>query len=131
MPKLDLTFSITAVIAVCALLSPILTAIINNRYHLKLKRIELEQLEKETHIAYKRNIFENYLKCAGMCVQHPNKDAMMKYGESYFLAYAHAPEPIRIKMTQIDRYIAQPDQNSAILELESLSKLIASLLQKL
>ena len=38
MPKIDLSFGVTAIIAICALLSPILTALLNNRHQIKIKR---------------------------------------------------------------------------------------------
>ena len=40
--KFDLTFTITAVIAVCALIAPVLTTLINNHYQVRLKQLELE-----------------------------------------------------------------------------------------
>ena len=36
MPKIDLSFGVTAIIAICALLSPILTALLNNRHQIKI-----------------------------------------------------------------------------------------------
>lgn len=36
-PEIDMSITITSVIAVAAIISPILTAIINNRYLLKMK----------------------------------------------------------------------------------------------
>ena len=40
MPKIDLSFGVTAIIAICALLSPILTALLNNRHQIKIKRMD-------------------------------------------------------------------------------------------
>lgn len=37
---------ITAIIALCAIISPMLTAIINNHYQIKLKRIEIQQAQE-------------------------------------------------------------------------------------
>ena len=89
MPRLDLSWVITTVIAVCALLSPILTAIINNHYQIKLKKLELASLETEARVTYKRNIYESYLKYAGRCVQYSDQESMKMYGEVYFLAFTY------------------------------------------
>ena len=43
MPKIELTITISVILALAAIISPIFTAIINNRYQLKLKKLELKQ----------------------------------------------------------------------------------------
>ncbi len=61
MPQIDMTITISVIVALAAIVSPILTAIINNRYQLKLKKLELKQKEYEQTVLYKRKIFENSL----------------------------------------------------------------------
>lgn len=39
--KFDLTVTISAILAICAIISPLLTAIISNRYKLSKKRMEI------------------------------------------------------------------------------------------
>lgn len=80
---------------------------------------------------YKRGIFENYLKLAGRCIQHPDADSMKLYGEAYFLAYAYAPSHIRQQMAVVDRFIAEPNIQKSVESLEQLSPLIEEYLQKL
>lgn len=43
--KFDVTWTITAIIAVSSFLSPIFVAIINNRHHAKIRKMELEHDE--------------------------------------------------------------------------------------
>ena len=50
MPEIDLTISISVILAVCAIISPIATTLINNRYQLKLKDLEYQQKEKEDSV---------------------------------------------------------------------------------
>lgn len=52
-------------ITVCALLSPALTAWINNHYLLKIKELEQKQEKLKLVILHKRELFENYLKLVG------------------------------------------------------------------
>lgn len=131
MPSLDLTFSITAIIALSAFFSPILTTLINNHYQLKIKHIEMDQLKLEKTTFYKRGIFENYLKLAGRCIQQPDIESMKLYGETYFLAYTYAPSHIRQQMAIVDRFIAEPNIQKSVESLEQLSPLIEEYLQKL
>lgn len=52
--NIDLTVTISVIIALCAIISPILVAFINNHYNLKLKKIEIAN-------TYKIKAFENYI----------------------------------------------------------------------
>jgi len=47
MPEISLSFTITAIIALCALISPIATTLLNNRHQLKIKELELKQKHYE------------------------------------------------------------------------------------
>ena len=40
--KLDLTVTITAILGIAAIISPIATALINNHHQLKLKKLEYQ-----------------------------------------------------------------------------------------
>ena len=71
MPEIDLTISISVILAVCAIISPIATTLINNRYQLKLKDLEYQQKEKESSFFYRRGVYEDYLRCTGKCIAHP------------------------------------------------------------
>lgn len=55
--KLDSTLTITTVIAICAIISPIITAIINNIHQSKIKRIEIYEVTK-------RQAFTDYVSAS-------------------------------------------------------------------
>ena len=57
MPKIDITITISVIVALCAIISPILTAFINNTHQLRLKKIDLAQKELESTVMHKRAIF--------------------------------------------------------------------------
>ena len=61
MPKIDFTISISVILALCAIVSPIFTAIINNMHQTKIKKLELKQQEYRDTIIHQRDFFENYL----------------------------------------------------------------------
>ena len=58
---IDLTITITGLLALCAIVSPIITAVINNCHDTKLKKMEFKQKERENTILYQRKVFENFL----------------------------------------------------------------------
>lgn len=118
MPKLDLTISISVIVALCAIISPILTSIINNRYQLKLKRMELSKQEYQDSILYQRNVYENYLKHAGRFIYYTDADAQKDYGEYYYSALMYAPPDIRCAMVKANNLLLENkiEDASAIVE---------------
>ena len=69
MPSIEISFTITSIIALMALISPIFVTIINNKHHLKLKQIELnnniQQQKFDTYYLDKSNAFRSFLINAG------------------------------------------------------------------
>ena len=118
MPKLDLTISISVIVALCAIISPILTSIINNRYQLKLKRMELSKQEYQDSILYQRNVYENHLKHAGRFIYYTDADAQKDYGEYYYSALMYAPPDIRCAMVKANNLLLENkiEDASAIVE---------------
>ena len=92
--KFDFTVTITAILGIAAVISPIATAIINNRYQLKVKKLELEQNHKDKTTYYVRSIFENYLRYTGKCINLMISETEGNYGEYYFLALTYSPSHI-------------------------------------
>lgn len=129
--KVDLTITVTAILGIAAIISPIATAIINNRYQLKLKKLELHQKQLENTTYYIRSIFENYLRYAGRCIYNSDREACKDYGEYYFLALSYAPDDISSSMVIINSAIYYGDYDKATTLLEQLKPNLNNLLQKL
>lgn len=129
--QVDLTITITAILGISAIISPIATAIINNHYQLKMKHLELKQKHLENTTYYIRTIFENYLKCTGRCLNNPDREARKDYGEYYFLALSYAPDSISKSMISINSSMSNQDYDIATTLLEKLKPQISELLQRM
>lgn len=127
--KLDLTITVTAILGIAAIISPIATAIINNLYQIKLKKLEMKQQKLEKTTYYIRSIFENYLRYVGRCIYNADREARKDYGEYYFLALSYAPESLSKSFIQINEAVYQDDYDVAIPLLEALKPEINKLLQ--
>lgn len=127
--KLDLTITVTAILGISAIISPIATAIINNLYQIKLKKLEMKQQKLEKTTYYIRSIFENYLRYAGRCIYNADRGARKDYGEYYFLALSYAPESLSKSFIEINQAIYQDNFDVAIPLLEALKPEINKLLQ--
>jgi len=128
MPKIDLTVTISVIVALAAIISPILTAIINNRYQLKLKKMELLQQEYERCVLYKRDILESYLQHAGNCIVHSSHDSLHKYGEFYLRALMYVPDNLYSQMIDANQNIRDYHWDEATVQLETIAKEIKQLL---
>lgn len=127
----NLTVTISAILGIAAVISPIATAIINNRYQLKLKKLELEQYHLDKTTYYVRSIFENYLRCAGKCINNGCRSTEEGYGEYYFLALVYAPSDISKDLIDVNSFIIDGDYHNATALLERLKPKLALLLQQL
>lgn len=84
--KFDSTITITVVIAISAIISPIITTLLNNHHLYKMRKLDDETELRKTSYFYKRGIFEDYMRYAGQCVTHATSDALENYGATYALA---------------------------------------------
>lgn len=50
MPKVDLTVTISVIIAICAIISPIITTLLNNHHICKMRKLDdAAQLQKDSY----------------------------------------------------------------------------------
>lgn len=119
--KFDLSITITAIVALCAIISPILTAIINNCHQTKIKRLELRQQEYRDTVLYYRTIYENYLRHAGRCIYFADPEALKEYGEYYYAALMYAPSDIQADMIEANNLMQKDKFEQASVLIEKLS----------
>ncbi|WP_270366896.1 hypothetical protein [Eubacterium ramulus] len=129
--KLDLTVTITAILGIAAIISPIATALINNRHQLKLKKLEYQQKEKESSYFYKRGIYEDYLKYTSECITYATQDALQKYGEIYGLALIYFPEDLIEDMEELNRIMRNSSPEERMSLFNKLAPKIRAILQNM
>lgn len=83
--KLDTSLTITSIIAFVALISPVLTAIINNRYQIKMKQLEINEKRYNENIRLKKELFEKYCESLSQVVVYysPSYEVLKWYGSCY------------------------------------------------
>lgn len=131
MPQIDMTITISVIVALAAIVSPVLTALINNNHHKKIKELEMKQTEYEQTILYKRNIFENYLKSLSMVAHYHSEENINFYSEYYPLAYMYSSPEVRNKILQANEFITNLQWRSAIPYIDEISILVSEELKKL
>lgn len=91
---LDLTVTISVIIALCAMISPILVAIINNHHQQKMKQIEIAS-------NHKIHALEEYMSSLEQLLNRPSTNAKMKYGSAFGLALLYVSSARKL-MLEID-----------------------------
>lgn len=129
MPKLDLSFTITAIVALMSLFSPIITTLINNCYQLKIKKLEYKQKQYEDTVVYKRNIFENYVSSLSKLSAYATDDTIKDYGKYYSLAFMYLPEDLQNDMSKINLIVLEHKWSDVFPLLENLIPKINKILQ--
>ncbi|MCM1286283.1 MAG: hypothetical protein NC213_08005 [Acetobacter sp.] len=121
--KWDLSITISAIIAVAAVISPILTAIINNAHQTKMKKLELKQEHYEKSVTYQINIFENYLRKAGKHIgsKFRSLEASQEYTNAYLVALLYAPKELQDSMKNANDCIENSDVASATFLFEKIT----------
>lgn len=131
MPKIDLTITISVVIAVCAIISPIITTLLNNHHLYRMKKLDLKQESEKSSYFYKRGIYEEYLKLAGRCAANADNKALQEYGEIYLLALIYFPEDLRPELIRINGLLCKYSFSEARTALDALAPKICTILQNM
>ena len=129
--KFDSTITITVVIAISAIISPIITTLLNNHHLYKMRKLDDETELRKTSYFYKRGIFEDYMRYAGQCVTHATSDALENYGATYALALIYFPDELLDKIIDINASLNRHQWANALVKLNELSPELRKQLQKL
>ena len=131
MPTVDLTVTITTVLALVAIISPVLTAIIDNVFRLILKHSENKQKRYEQNTLHKREIFENFLSAFNEVCHLKDNDTISRYASSYSLVYVYLPQNVQRDLATVNLLIEKRDWNEAIKYVDLISTDIYKEMQKL
>lgn len=129
MPKVDLTITISVVIAICAIISPIITTLLNNRHLYKMRKLDMQLENEKATSFYKRGIFEEYLKVTGRCISHADATRLNEYGEIYPIALLYFPEELRNDLIEINDFVNNYSWKEARHCLNQLTIKICTILQ--
>lgn len=132
--------TVTIVIALAAIVSPMLVAIINNSHHAKMESLSLSHQEKmqelnfqakreSENLRYLNSIFENYLQSASRCIADPTYENIRLYGEHYSISFIYFPPASYERLKYVNTLIRGCDWDSANVQLEEFSIWLAPLMK--
>lgn len=121
----------TLVIAVCAILAPILTALINDLFQIVMKIIDNRQQSRDEQTKHKREVFEKYFHAAGACVHYGTHEDYHDFGACSSLAIFYAPENVREKMIHLEQLLDSGERSDYDDSQESVSELLNEIIIQL
>ncbi len=130
MLNFDSTVNIATILALVAIVCPVLTAIIDNVFRLIFKCIENKQKRYEQDILHKREIFENFLSSFNEVCQRREYETLSRYASSYSLIYIYLPQSIRDELGKVNELISQRNWDAAIKYVDPISADIYNIMQK-
>lgn len=104
---------------IVAIISPILTAIINNHHQTKMKKIEMS-------IASKLKIIEDYLSSAGQIIYHNGEASTESYSIAIGRIYSASPRFLWEKISLLDEMIYSRNWEDAHSKFLETSQTLAS-----
>ncbi len=104
---------------IVAIISPILTAIINNHHQTKMKKIEMS-------IASKLKIIEDYLSSAGQIIYHNGEASTESYSIAIGRIYSASPRSLWEKISLLDEMIYSSNWEDAHTQFLEISQALAS-----
>lgn len=125
----DWSSLVAMVVSLCALVSPMLTAIFNNWHQQKMKQMEYDHQEREELVRREREIYEGYIRAAGAAIQSPTAENLQEYGSHSALAAYYVPEKIQKDILAMDKLISYETSFDVKLDekVQLLNKIVTSL----
>lgn len=106
LPQVDLTITISVILALCAIISPVLVTIFNNRSQYKIRKLEIESRQKY-------EITEQYLKAVSKYISMDSLANFKEYNEARGLIYIYIPKRSQKYVDKLDRVIVSKNFQEA------------------
>ncbi len=119
MPKVDFTITISILLAICALFAPSITAVINNRHHYRMRKLELEY-DAQMHysdLIYKNkyDTYQTFLNVAGdYCLMNEyasNYTQILAASQNALLLCDNLSKPLLLEFVNFINSNSSPVQN--------------------
>ena len=110
-----------AITLILSILVPLFTQIANNRFQIKLKKLEGNQKNDDRRMA----AYENYFQNVGGCVLFAQKENISDAGASIQRLYAYFPQEKWVLLDTLFDSIKKYEWENAKVQMKEVSKIIA------
>ena len=127
----SLDWTVGSILAASAVISPIITAIINNKHLAKMRKMDREDEKYKNTDAYKRKLIETYLQKTAGCINNKQTENNVEYSESFGRLVAYVSGRIQKQMIEIDGYLHSLEYEKARVAFIELIPQLTDIVQKL
>lgn len=120
--------TMSTIISVTSVTASLITAIVAQWHSRKMRKIDIEESHYQDNIAFKRNIYMNYLKNVGTYLSKRDPNDKHLYQESYYQLLGYAPQDICSILIEINDDIDKKDSQCTVAK-QKLPK-VASLIKR-
>ncbi len=120
--------TMSTIISVASVTASLITAIIAQWHSRKMRKIDIEESHYQDNIAFKRNIYMNYLKYTGTYLSNREPKDKHLYQESYYQLLGYAPQDICSILIEINDDIEKKGSQCTVAK-QKLPK-VASLIKR-
>lgn len=106
-PAFDWSVVISGIALIVAIISPVITTLLNN-YH------QDKMWEREHFSLHKSDVIEQYVKSTGIVLKKQSFDSLQEYGNCYGEIFFYAPEEAWPLIEQIDAAIVDRRINTNV-----------------
>lgn len=125
--KFDLTVTFSLFLSIIAIISPIITAYINNEYNLKIKKLDMYEQAK-------RNSLENFINAVSSVITLPCMENLKLYYSALNNLYIYFSidntEDIKKLNNQIDQFVDGDDSSSIQKLLNNITVVLSAQIDK-
>lgn len=118
-PQIDLTITISVILALVSLLSPIIVTALNNYHQLKIKHLDFLYGQKF-------RVIEQYVNATGQYLAYSSPENYVAYNEAKGMVYLYTPTQLWATIDELDKIIFRPDKEKS----EELFRIICKELSK-
>lgn len=119
-----------ALTLIISIISPIITAYINNTFQLKMADRNAKNKEIENYYLRKRAVIDSFVATTGKCLFHATTDSLQACGESFYSIYIYVPSSLWNEIDDLLVFIRAHEFEKAQSHFAKLSKSLSDLLER-
>lgn len=125
-----LTGNVTLIVALCALISPIITCGLNNWHQRSMKKLEYEHEDKVAREKWVRDVYDGYIQAADAYIHASSEETQLEFGRHSGLAMRYVPDDLRQQMLELEKmFYSSYGYFSAIQKIDALNAIIVKMQQ--
>lgn len=112
------------------IVGPIVTAIINNRHQLKLRKLDIKQHSIETYETRRFEAINTFLSQVGHCLSYSDIEGIKSCGSSYFCVYQFVPADMWPELDQLYNKLISDESSDEVELFQAITHRLSEILKE-